>query len=635
MSAVAGILHRDGRPADAADVTRMVDVLAHRGPDGAAVWHEGPVGLGHRMLHTTPESLHETLPLVRREARLAITSDARLDNREELIRAFGLQDRPAGEIPDSELILAAYEKWGEACPEHLLGDFAFAVWDSRRQQLFCARSPFGLRAFFYTATDQLFAFATEIKGLLCLEAVPRRLDETRVVDYLLSEFDDLEITFYRDVRRLPPAHALTVSHSGFRLRCYWRLDPSREVRLRSDREYAEALGALFSDAVRCRTRSAFPVGSMLSGGLDSSAVACVAHDLIASEGHGTLHTFSAVFPTLAECDETRFMQAVLSQRVMESHPIQAEKLSPLEDLSRVLWHADEAVFAFTGNIPWAVYRAASEQSVRVVLDGFDGDTTISHGDAALREYALSGRWLMLLQESLRYSHLRREPVFTELARVVRDCGGETLTGLLARKSGHSGGCQLNSPLPPLNSDFITGFAVGERLEKFVVPRAVRPATQRLEHFARLSRGVHVYLAEFNDRSAAAFGVEPRSPFWDRRLVEFCLALPPEQKMQGGWDRIILRRAMQGILPPEVQWRRGKIDFKPFFLRNLLAMERARLDAIVLNGSGCLAKLFDVPRLKECYRNLLVEPMNATERDIVSVWKAVSLALWLEHAGLGI
>ena len=284
MSGITGIYHPGGAPVDGGDLERMVDVIVHRGPDGYGVWNEGPIGLGHRMLWTTPESRQEKLPLVKESGDLAITADARIDNRDEVLSQVGLSGFPRDGINDSALILGAYQKWGERCVEHLLGDFAFAIWDKRRQVLFCARDHFGVKPFIYYSCGSLFAFASEIKALLCLPYVPRQLDEMSVGEYLTSTFDDTARTFYKDIHRLPPAHSVTVSKEGTRLREYWSLDPSREIRLAGDQEYAEAFRERFTEAVRCRLRSAFPVGSLLSGGLDSSAVTCVARDLLTERG---------------------------------------------------------------------------------------------------------------------------------------------------------------------------------------------------------------------------------------------------------------------------------------------------------------------------------------------------------------
>src|SRR3989454_9825112 len=280
----------------------MLARLAHRGPDGAGVWSGGAVGLGHRLLHTTPESLREHLPLASGDGTLVLTADARIDNRGELLAALGR----GVEATDAELILAAYERWGERCPEHLLGDFAFVIWDARRATLFCARDHFGVKPFYYYhAPGRLFCFASEIKGLLALAEVPRRLNETRVADYLVPLLEDKVITFYQDILRLPPAHRMTVTRQGVRIEQYWALDPEREIRMKSDADYAAAFREIFTEAVRCRLRSAFPVGSMLSGGLDSSSIVCVARQLLAQDGGETLHTFSPVFDDVREGGERR------------------------------------------------------------------------------------------------------------------------------------------------------------------------------------------------------------------------------------------------------------------------------------------------------------------------------------------
>jgi asparagine synthase (glutamine-hydrolysing) len=236
VSAIAGIFFLDGRPVDRPVLERMVGSIAHRGPDGEGTWSEGPVGLGHRMLWTTPESLHEELPLVRKSGDLVLTADVRLDNRDELISALGIASRPRQEIGDGELILGAYKKWGERCPEELLGDFAFAIWDQQRQKLFCARDHMGVKPFYYFRSGRIFVFASEIKALLCVAEVPRRLNEVRVADYLVGSFEDKTITFYQEILRLPPAHSMSVSREKASERPYWALDPSREVRLSSDQE---------------------------------------------------------------------------------------------------------------------------------------------------------------------------------------------------------------------------------------------------------------------------------------------------------------------------------------------------------------------------------------------------------------
>ena len=167
MSGIVGIYRPEGIVANA-DLERMVETISHRGGDGSSVWTEGPIGLGHRMLHTTPESLHEKLPLVSDSHDLTITADARIDNREELWTALGFSGSPHVEVADSQLILASYERWGERCPEKLLGDFSFAIWDRRKQVLFCARDHYGVRPFnYHYRPGQAFVYVGKLRRLSC------------------------------------------------------------------------------------------------------------------------------------------------------------------------------------------------------------------------------------------------------------------------------------------------------------------------------------------------------------------------------------------------------------------------------------------------------------------------------------
>ncbi|MCX7596682.1 MAG: lasso peptide isopeptide bond-forming cyclase, partial [Fischerella sp.] len=281
MSGIMGIYHLDGCPVNRKYLEEMVAVLAHRGPDGTDIWVGGSVGFAHRLLWTTPESLLEKLPLVDQDEHLAITSDVRIDNREELLNKLHVFTRLPDKITDAQIILAAYQKWGEQCPEHLLGDFAFAIWDRRKQILFCARDHFGVKPFYYHyQPGKAFVFASEIKALFCFPQVPRRLNEVRIGDYLALMMEDKAITTYKDILRLPPAHSMVVSESGIQLWSYWSLDLHREIHLASNEAYAEEFRQIFTEAVRCRLRSAFPIVSHLSGGLDSSAVTCVARDIL-------------------------------------------------------------------------------------------------------------------------------------------------------------------------------------------------------------------------------------------------------------------------------------------------------------------------------------------------------------------
>ncbi|NJM71422.1 MAG: lasso peptide isopeptide bond-forming cyclase [Scytonema sp. RU_4_4] len=668
MSGIMGIYCLDKRLVDQEDLGRMVDILAHRGPDGADIWVDGSVGLGHRMLWTTPESLLEKLPLVNQTGDLAITADCRIDNRDELIDVLQFDKCPSEKITDSQLILAAYEKWGESSPEHLLGDFAFAIWDKRQQSIFCARDHLGVKPFYYYhQPGKAFVFASEIKALLCLQQVPRRLNEVRIADYLTLTMEDRAITSYQDILRLPPAHSMVVSQSGMKMWSYWELDPHREIKMDSDEAYAEKFREIFTEAVRCRLRSAFPVASQLSGGLDSSAVTCVARDLLAEKKETSLHTISAIFDTITECDERPFMNAVLEQGGFIPHYVHGDEFGPLSNLDSIFRYEDEGLLGPSHFYPWIVNRALKELGLRIFLDGFDGDTTVCHGASRLTELARQGNWKTCIQEVkafsphfnvLPYAAFRNYglPYLKDLAKKFRWITFFQAVQLIHKHFGVSRKLLIVnhglkpvveqvrqlwqgkhrkvansfvSQAPLVKGNFAERVGLDERIQKFGTS-IQEPLTAKEQHWRGLTQGVLPYTLERADQYAAMFSLEARHPFMDKRLIEFCLALPSEQKLYQGWGRMVMRRALKGILPEKVQWRGGKADLTPNFNDGLLNRNRQILDEVMSNQIGYLEKYIDSDFLQAAYQRLISTGNEVRDEDITPTWQAVTLALWFDY-----
>jgi asparagine synthase (glutamine-hydrolysing) len=644
MSGIVGIHYLDERPVEGENLTKMVDILAHRGPDGADIWVDGCVGLGHRMLWTTPESLIEKLPFVNQRGDLVITADARIDNREELIAALQINNRPSDKITDSELILAAYEKWGEDCPEHLLGDFAFAIWDERKQILFCARDHFGVKPFYYYSSNNTFIFGSEIKAIFCLPEVPRQINEVRIGDYLIKNFNDTIITSYKNILRLPPAHTIKISRGGIEIQNYWKLDPEKEIRLSSDEEYAQEFRRIFTEAVRCRLRSALPLGSLLSGGLDSSSITCVARKIFAQEGK-ILDTFSAIFDKNTECDERKFINAVLAQGNLKPHYVNGDERTPLSDVENILWHQDEVFFA--PGLPimgWGLYGATNKEGVRILLDGHDGDGVVSHGYGYLHELARQRRWLALAEEIRGVSKIHNESAWKVFWLYFYNYGMNSLSRkpfrLLRRlrkairQSLSKGMFESNQSQPlsqwsdNMNPEFIERINLEKRYRELQQYSMASLESAKAEHYKTISSGLQVHALEVLDKATAAFSIEQRYPFWDKRLVEFCLAIPSEQKLHKGWSRMIMRRAMQNILPVEVQWRTNKMDFTPNFSHNLLLRERKYLDNLIFQNSVTIDKYVDIEALQKFYQRLISEKDLQTSHNMFSIWQFVCLKLWL-------
>jgi asparagine synthase (glutamine-hydrolysing) len=678
MSGIVGMYYLDGRPIEREMLGRMVHTLAHRGPDGFNVWCEGCVGLGHRTLWTTPESLFEKLPLVDQTVELAITADVRLDNRTELIAALSFANCLPDQISDSQLILCAYVKWGTRCPEQLLGDFSFAIWDRRQRQLFCARDHVGIKPFYYYRSGKTFAFASEIKGLLCLPEVPRALNELRVADYLANLFDDKSITFYQDIYMLPPAHIMMVTGAKITLKSYWSLDPSRELRLRSDEEYADAFRELFTEAVRCRLRSAFPIGSTLSGGLDSSSVTCVARKLIAHEPGADLHTFSLLFESIPQCDERAFINSVVAQGDLIPHNISADEFGPFLEWERVYWHMDEPFSAPNTFMAWLCYRACNQHGIRVLLDGLDGDNVVSHGFHYLTELARGGDWATfivnadllskryrlsphLARSHLQYFDLHGFPyleelvqqskwlkfakelttirrafpsprrnlflnhIFKPLAAKLKRRVGKAINGQSISRNANGEFVQI------INRDFAQRVGLEERIRSLDGSYHGFPASEREYQWRILSSGILSKIVEIAHRIAPAFHVEPRHPFMDKRLIEFCIALPAGQKLQRGWTRMILRRAMSNIVPKEVEWRDSKSNLSGAFDKGLLVVDREILKSVIDTQVVRVKEYVDATELRRYYDDVMTS-RNIDDR-ILPVWKAADLALWLNYTGL--
>lgn len=605
------------------------------------------MGLATRLLYTTPESRREDLPLEDPGRGLVLAADGRVDNRPELIADLGLFDADAPEPTDGQLILASHARWGEDCVRRLIGDFAFAVWDPRRQRLFCARDPMGVKPLYYCHRPRFFAFASEIKALLTFPGVPRRLDELRVAGHLMNAVEgmaDQEITFYRDIKRLPPGHFLVVEEGRLRKTRYWTPEPHRRIRLSSDQEYAEAFLEVFAEAVRCRLRCDLPVGSELSGGLDSSSIVCVGRKVQKEAGRretatsAPLHTFSAVFPNLPEeqrvlLDERGFIQAVVDGGDLEPHRVEADRFGPLADVERTLWLEDGPFFGPNLYLNRGLYGAAREHDVRVMLSGLDGDTTVSNGIDYLVDLARSGRWSRLTAETRALQ--QRTGSQASLARLVWKAGlRPAIPGALMRLWRRATGRRppLGWTEPTLDPRFAERVGLEERL------RAAEAATEgsgmdaKAKQARALSSGHWTHGLELFDKTAAWFGIEPRYPFFDRRLIDFCLSIPPDQSLKHGWTRFVLRNAMRGILPEEVRTRPHKANLESAFRHGLRHHDRERLERILDEHLDAIAGYADTGRLRRTYRRLAAdEPVGIGE--LTALFEGAVLALWLADADL--
>ncbi len=376
------------------------------------------------------------------------------------------------------------------------------------------------------------------------------------------------------------------------------------------------------------------MGATLSGGLDSSSICCAARQILSAGDDGWLHTFSLVFPDLTEgdlrrIDERRYVDAVVAGGGLESHRIAASELSPLDDLEEICRHLDEPHVPFNLYLHLGMYRAAQRQGLRVLLDGFDGDTTVSWGLGRLAELTASLRWLTLAREVRAFRRRTPNPAFTTWRILRRYALGPLIPSALRSWARLIRRRQVRAPR---HQQLIAGvFAQRVGLAKGGHNAGASGSwsfrTARQEHLIALESPLVPWALELADKAAGAMGLDLRYPFFDRRLMEFCLSLPAEQKLRDGWTRWVLRRAMHGILPPEVQWRRGKADLSPNFHRGLRASDGDRLRRLLADQAEVLSGFLDLRALDEVLRSYLEDHVP---RRGLPLFSALAVGVWLRQ-----
>jgi len=546
MSGFFGFFNRSGKPAEQGIAETMLDAISYWEPDERHFEMRGPVALGHAMLWNSPESKHEHLPL--QKDGLILTMDARIDNRDELAGQLDLPDRPPEQIGDSEFILAAYRKWGESCPKHLLGDFAFAIWDEKKEQLFCARDHIGIKPFFYYVKDDLFVFTNLLKAVVGHPEVPKKPDEASLAKYLRVEgFHDDKATFIKNVKKLPPASTLVVSGKTIRESGYWNIDEIQPVCYKSSEVYLKHFRKLLENAVEDRLRTYYPVASHLSGGLDSSSVAVLAARKL-GKASKTLYAFNwAQKPDdmlHAEHDEWDF-----AERIARTESIRYESLSLSGEYLSKLY---DTIDLFSNDIGyfWEEYLvrdAATLQNVRTLISGWGGDQFASYdGYACYSGLFWRGHFIKAVRRIYNEYAQRKHPLIRTLRRSVR----EVIYPLFYK--------QMNGYYKKYKFDIDPFLYCHERFAHFARKVRVKEAT-----FVPGAHGEQKYLLkegsiqkrlEHWHAAATLKKIEYVYPLLDKRIVEFSLAMPEEFFCaKNGVSRSFFREAVKDLLEPDILW----------------------------------------------------------------------------------
>ena len=588
MSGIAVVFNTRGEPASPDMLDRMLDAIQHRGPDRRSSWLDQSVGLGHTLLQTTPESLREQQPIADWRAECRIVWDGRLDNRAELIARCRTEELLLGAETDPEIVLAAYRLWGRECVMHLLGDFAFVIWDSRTHSLMAARDRLGVKPLYYSVKGTRLLMASEAKGLLAvLDRMPDPDDEI-VLALLLGECRsaDHHRSLFTGIHRLPPGHLMWTEDGQVRLQQYWTLDPSKLThRNVSSDDLIDQFRTLLQEAVACRLRSAFPVGSLLSGGLDSSAVTAFA----ASSARMPVEAFTSYSPT---SDERSFARVVAEAAQIPLWEILAKPVNMLDGLEDVLWSM-ESLMVVTAEDRQSLQEQLSARKCRIVLDGHGGDQLLSEFGYLLDVLIRRGP-AQFFKQARCFAQWYTLP----LSSLV------TMTGkALLPNSVKIIGKHLLRGIPPawINADLARRVDWMARVRQ---PRGAYHASSASQDCT--ANGViepyYHFELEVGEREAAAAGREAWHPFLDSRLAEFVVSIPWQARCRGGVHKWLLREAMRGVLPEPVRARRGKGDTSADFDQRLL--ELCVRSSPIENRSGILQRYINLPgatHLVERYR----------------------------------
>jgi len=615
VSLIAGIVRWDGAPLDPAVIRRMSERFGSRAPEGASTWCHGSAALIHGSLRVTPEQ--EVQPVVDTRAALAGVFDGRLDNRAELMDALELD----AETGDATLVLRAHQKWGEGAVERLLGDFAFCVWEHERRRLLCVRDHMGARPLLYREGRGWLAWASALDVLAAgIDPMPPP-NEGMVGEYLAGIITDKRETLFRDIYRVPPAHVLSAADGAIQLRRYWTPDPTRTIRYKQDREYEDHLAELMGSVVRARLRTHQPVGVMLSGGVDSSSVTGIAATLLHQRSipAAGVETFSISVP--GPDDERPFFEQVVERWRLPAHHLTATL--PRAGQFREEISQDLEVQTFPHAPTLDPMRAlARDRGIRVMLTGMGGDDWLGSSRRAYADLLKRGRVVALARRLHEERGAEGFPGWEATAHAavwpfVPAPVQRAVRRLLRR-----------DPCPAwIDPAFAARISLPDRLAKHRVdiPFATH---EQYDLWHEGASGMMVYSYETATRSSARFGVQHWHPYLDRRIVEFGLALPADQRWRAGRDKDLLRRAMASYLPPAVADRRTNPHADHVFVQAIDA--EGGLDAF---DASALARLgwVHLPALHRLNADLRERYRTGAPYGFQGwvLWQALAMSLWMD------
>lgn len=544
----------------------MTDSISHRGPDGDGHWTNanGEVGLGHRRLAILDLSRDGDQPMHYADGRYTIVFNGEIYNyieiREKLLKK-GYQFKSSC---DTEVLLVLFDDKKEKCLDELDGMFSFALWDAKEKRLFCARDRFGEKPFYYAVHENSLYFASEMKALWAA-GVPRETNNSMMFNYLLNgtnyNINDLTETFFKSIKKLKASHYFFVTPENVSPapRRYWDLDYRKINRDITEKEATETFRELFTSSVARRLRSDVPVGSSLSGGLDSSLVVTVIDQLKKNDSSPQM-TFSARFPGFAK-DEGKFMQMVIDRTNVSPHYVFPDEQGLLKDFDTLCYHQEEPFGSASIYAQYCVMRLAKENNVTVLLDGQGADESLA-GYHLYFHYYFQGLKAInrdfWKKEKTAYENIHspaKEQRFKSIGRKALNNVLPRAVSTQARKIKKRFSAEFS---PFLNKEYYREFAAQDLS---LLHRGEPESLQASLYQSTLQGGLEDLL-RYADKNSMAHSREVRLPFLSHEFVEFVFSLPENYKINSGTTKYIMRKSFGDLLPEGILNRQDKIGYEP-------------------------------------------------------------------------
>ena len=619
MCGISGIVSLYDENVDQQLLKDFTDIIAHRGPDDDGFFTENNLGLGHRRLSIIDLSHdgHQPMPYL---DKYVIVYNGEVYNYVELRAELIQKGYTFKSKTDTEVILAAYDAWGEGCLDRFNGMWAFIIYDRTKNSIFCARDRFGVKPLYYTRLGNYFAIASEIKQFTTLPGWKAIANNARLLDFLiLNVFDHTNETLFKDVFQLKGGHKLSVDLKSGRTEVaqWYDLRSKLTARANGSVPHTDKFYSLMKDSVSLRLRSDVKVGSCLSGGLDSSTIVCLVNELLKEQGKAEIQeTVSSCFDE-KKYDESHFIDVVVDKTKVKSHKVYPAFPELFEKLEKITWHQDNPIGSTSVFAQWNVFKTAKENNLTVMLDGQGADESLAgyHPFYDLRfKKLLSG---------LRFGEFVREvSAFKKMHRYSTGKVAKILTKMLLPQALLSSGVQniRKKKYSWLKADY-----------QFYNPfHNLRAKDIQDYSVMQLRQSSLPMLLHYEDRNSMAFSIESRVPFLDYRLVEFILNLEDHEKIDHGKTKAILRKSLKNVVPDKILTRYDKMGFVTpetvWFRSNTRLFEEKLSEALEY-----FKPIID--------RDLLLKAFREADQDDLMMgsvyWRIIALGMWVKAFNVSI